>query len=51
MITRHGYNPILAEELALGWMAVRLRLVMLGRIFPDENEPFDLLLLWAMRLK
>ncbi len=31
--------------------AMRLRLVALGGALPAEDERFDLLLLWAMRLR
>ena len=41
----------LAAEWHAAWAALRLRLVALGDAPPGENEPFDLLLLWALRLR
>lgn len=38
------------EEWAALWAALRLRGVALGDILPEENEKFDLLTIWALRL-
>lgn len=42
---------IIAAEWHAAWAALRLRLVALGDVLPREDEPFDLMLLWALRLR
>lgn len=40
----------LSDEWHATWAALRLRGIAMGNIMPDADEPFDLLLLWALRL-
>ncbi len=41
----------LARSFLLSWQAIRLRFVATGAVLPVEGERFDLLLLWALRLR